>query len=290
MVRVARVRGRAALSGEKSSNQSSYPERRSGEARGRQGRRESLDFAWRIRNTTYLLPYLHADELPGHANTYPGRSHASRRHRVQASLRSDIAPRTPGRTERDERHCSLPAAMQITVGSYVRIEEQCRTRAVRGLLCRVQALECRRLSAFVPTQFAKVRVLGLEEHIQGDAPEWWMPCSSICYVADASSCIGTQDAQAAASGFLPFLFGCNRLSTAAIESSLEVSRVRWQMMSVASRLRQVRACAQGLRSPSRRPGRPAPAAFCVGAEGASPLTDLGTAHPVTGAVSLHRPR
>ena len=79
--------------------------------------------------------------------------------------------RTRGRTERDERHCSLPAAMQITVGSYVRIDEQCRTRAVRGLLCRVQALQCRRLSAFVPTQFAKVRVLGLEEHIQGDAPE-----------------------------------------------------------------------------------------------------------------------
>ena len=52
--------------------------------------------------------------------------------------------------------------MQITVGSYVRIDEQCRTRAVRGLLCRVQALQCRRLSAFVPTQFAKVRVLGLE--------------------------------------------------------------------------------------------------------------------------------
>ena len=181
--------------------------------------------------------------------------------------------------------------MQITVGSYVRIDEQCRTRAVRGLLCRVQALECRRLSAFMPTsQFAQVRVLGLEEHIQGDAPEWWMPCSSICYVADASSCIGTQDAQAAASGFLPFLFGCNRLSTAAIESSLEVSRVRWQMMSVASRLRQVRACAQDLRSPSRRPGRPAPAAFCVGAAGASPRTALGTAHPVTGAVSLHRPR
>ena len=176
--------------------------------------------------------------------------------------------------------------MQITVGSYVRIDEQCRTRAVRGLLCRVQALQCRRLSAFVPTQFAKVRVLGLEEHIQGDAPEWWMPCSSICYVADASSCIGTQDAQAAASGFLPFLLGCNRLSTAAIESSLEVSRVRWQMMSVASRLRQARACAQDLRSPSRRP----PAAFCVGAEGASTPTDLGTAHPVTGAVSLHRPR
>ena len=202
----------------------------------------------------------------GHANTYPAWSVT----RVTAS--PSVAAvghraRTPRRTERDERHCSLPAAMQITVGSYVRIDEQCRTRAVRGLLCRVQALQCRRLSAFVPTQFAKVRVLGLEEHIQGDAPEWWMPCSSICYVADASSCIGTQDAQAAASGFLPFLFGCNRLSTAAIESSLEVSRVRWQMMSVASRLRQARACAQDLRSPSRRPGRPPPAAFWRGSGG-----------------------
>ena len=172
--------------------------------------------------------------------------------------------------------------MQITVGSYVRIDEQCRTRAVRGLLCRVQALECRRLSAFMPTaHFAQVRVLGLEEHIQGDAPEWWMPCSSICHVADASSCIGTQDAQAAASGFQPFLFGCNRLST--IESSLEVSRVRWQMMSVASRLRQARACA--LRSPSRRPGRPGAGGVAFIPYG---FTDFGTAHPITGAVSLHR--
>ena len=140
------------------------------------------------------------------------------------------------------------------------------------------------MSAFMPTsQFAQVRVLGLEEHIHGDAPEWWMPCSSICYVADASSCIGTQDAQAAASGFLPFLFGCNRLSTAAIESSLEVSRVRWQMMSVASRLRQARACAQDLASERRR-GRRLPAV--LRGSGASTLTDLGTAHPVTGAVSL----
>ena len=250
-------------------------------------------FSLGTQNTTYLT-FLLKPGYCSHANTYPPKYIPTSVTRVTASQASLAAvghrARTLGRTERDERHCSLPAAMQITVGSYVRIDEQCRTRAVRGLLCRVQALQCRRLSAFVPTQFAKVRVLGLEEHIQGDAPEWWMPCSSICYVADASSCIGTQDAQAAASGFLPFLLGCNRLSTAAIESSLEVSRVRWQMMSVASRLRQARACAQDLRSPSRRPGRPPLAAFCVGAEGASPLTDLGAAHPVTGAVSLHQAR
>ena len=78
--------------------------------------------------------------------------------------------------------------MQITVGSYVRIHEHRRNRVVRGLLCRVQALEFRRLS-FVPTQFAQVRVLGLEEHIQGDAPEWWMPCSAMRYVGDAASCM-----------------------------------------------------------------------------------------------------
>jgi hypothetical protein len=149
-----------------------------------------------------------------------------------------------------ERHSSPSSAMQVTVGSYVRIHEQCRNRAVRGLLCRVQALEFRlRLSTFVPMQqYAQVRVLGLEEHIQGDTPEWWMPCSAMRYVGDASSCIGTHDAQAAARCFLPFLFGCDRLSTGAIESSLEVSHVQWKMMSVAARLRQARA--------SLRPGPP----------------------------------
>jgi hypothetical protein len=141
-----------------------------------------------------------------------------------------------------ERHCSLPAAMQITVGSYVRINEQCRNRAVRGLLCRVQALECRRLSAIVPTQFAQVRVLWPED-IQGDAPEWWTPCSAIRYVGDASSCIGTHDAQAAARCFLPF-----RLSTGAIECSLEVPHVPSRMVSVAARLRQARACSHVLRA------------------------------------------
>ena len=140
--------------------------------------------------------------------------------------------------------------MQITVGSYVRINEQCRNRAVRGLLCRVQALECRRLSTIVPTQFAQVRVLGIEEHTQGDATEWWTPCSAIRYVGDASSC-GTHDAQAAARCFLPF-----QLSTGTIECSQEVP----QTMSVAARLRQARACTQVLRGrvsirqehPSRR--------------------------------------
>ena len=148
-----------------------------------------------------------------------------------------------GRTSRcsagtaHERHCSPTIAMQITVGSYVRINEQCRNRAVRGLLCRVQALECRRLSTIVPTQFAQVRVLGVEEHTQGDATEWWTPCSAIRYVGDASSC-GTHDAQAAARCFLPF-----QLSTGTIECSLEVP----QRMSVAARLRQARSCTQVLR-------------------------------------------
>ena len=150
--------------------------------------------------------------------------------------------RAPQQPQQNERHCSLPAVMQITVGSYVRINEQCRNRAVRGLLCRVQALECRRLSAIVPTQFAQVRVLGLEEHIQGDAPEWWTPCSAIRYVGDALSCIGTHDGQAAARCFLPF-----QLSTGAIECSLEVPQVPSRMASVAARLRQARACSHILR-------------------------------------------
>ena len=150
--------------------------------------------------------------------------------------------RAPQQPQQNERHCSLPAVMQITVGSYVRINEQCRNRAVRGLLCRVQALECRRLSAIVPTQFAQVRVLGLEEHIQGEAPEWWTPCSEIRYVGDAFSCIGTHDGQAAARCFLPF-----QLSTGAIECSLEVPQVPSRMASVAARLRQARACSHILR-------------------------------------------
>jgi len=197
-----------------------------------------------------------------------------------------------------ERHSSPSSAMQVTVGSYVRIHEQCRNRAVRGLLCRVQALEFRlRLSTFVPMQqYAQVRVLGLEEHIQGDAPEWWMPCSAMRYVGDASSCIGTHDAQAAARCFLPFLFGCDRLSTGAIESSLEVSHVQWKMMSVAARLRQARA--------SLRPGPPRarPVAGWEPEKGARghrhgqcirdhcrPIDSPGlSAHPVAGAVSLHR--
>ena len=192
--------------------------------------------------------------------------------------------------------------MQITVGSYVRIHEHPRNRVVRGLLCRVQALEFRRLSAFVPTQFAQVRVLGLEEHIQGDAPEWWMPCSAMRYVGDAASCIGTHDAQAAARCFLPFLFGCDRLSTGAIESSLEVSLVQWQMMSVAARLRQARACAQDLRGcvllprgtlaglRRERVGRAHGHGHASCARDYSLPADMCglSAHPVTGAVSLHR--
>ena len=187
--------------------------------------------------------------------------------------------------------------MQITVGSYVRINEQCRNRAVRGLLCRVQALECRRSSAFVPTQFAQVRVLGLEEHIQGDAPEWWMPCSAIRYVGDASSCIGTQDAQAAARCFLPFLLSRSHLSagvtlyanrrdsleaSACFQSSLEVPHVQWTMTSVAARLRQARACLRPLRrehlGKAQQP-----------AHGSSSLRSGLSAHPVSGAVTLHLP-
>ena len=143
-----------------------------------------------------------------------------------------------------ERRCPLPAAMQITVGSYVRINEQCRNRAARGLLCRVQALERRRLSAIVPTQFAQVRVLGLDEHIQGDAPEWWTPCSEIRYVGDESSCIGTHEAaEAAARCFLPFW-----LSAGALECSLEVPRVPSRLAGVAARLRRARHCSNnGLR-------------------------------------------
>ena len=143
-----------------------------------------------------------------------------------------------------ERCCPPPAAMQITVGSYVRINEQCRNRAARGLLCRVQALERRRLSAIVPTQFAQVRVLGLDEHIQGDAPEWWTPCSEIRYVGDESSCIGTHEAaEAAARCFLPFW-----LSAGALGCSLEVPRVPSRLADVAARLRRARPCSNnGLR-------------------------------------------
>ena len=205
------------------------------------------------------------------------------------------------RQHTSERHCSLPAAMQITVGSYVRIHEHRRNRVVRGLLCRVQALEFRRLS-FVPTQFAQVRVLGLEEHIQGDAPEWWMPCSAMRYVGDAASCIGTHDAQAAARCFLPFLFG----STGTIESSLEVSLVQWTMMSVAARLRQARACAQDVRGcvllprgtlaglRRERVGRAhghghghGHASYARDYSLPADMCGL-SAHPVTGAVILHR--
>lgn len=136
-----------------------------------------------------------------------------------------------------ERRCPLPTAMQITVGSYVRINEQCRNRAARGLLCRVQALERRRLSAIVPTQFAHVRVLGLDEH---DAPEWWTPCSEIRYVGDEFSCIGTHEAaEEAARCFLPF-----RLSAGAVECSLEVSRVPSRVGGVAARLRRARPCSR----------------------------------------------
>ena len=65
-----------------------------------------------------------------------GHARQTRRVRSVTHSRSDAVNTWDG------RHCSVPAAMQITVGSYVRIDEQCRTRAVRGLLCRVQALEC----------------------------------------------------------------------------------------------------------------------------------------------------
>jgi hypothetical protein len=132
--------------------------------------------------------------------------------------------------------------MKITVGSYVRINEQCRNRAARGLLCRVQALECRRLSAIVPTQFAHVRVLGLDEHVEGDAPEWWTPCSEIRYVGDEPSCIGTHEAgEAAARCFLPF-----RLSAGAVECSLEVPRVPSRAAGVTARLRRARPCSNNV--------------------------------------------
>ena len=165
-----------------------------------------------------------------------GPTEASRRTASQGSLER------PQHTR--ERRCPLPAAMQITVGSYVRINEQCRNRAARGLLCRVQALERRRLSAIVPTQFAQVRVLGLDEHIQGDAPEWWTPCSEIRYVGDESSCIGTHEAaEAAARCFLPFW-----LSAGALGCSLEVPRVPSRLADVAARLRRARPCSNnGLR-------------------------------------------
>ena len=103
-------------------------------------------------------------------------------------------------------------------------------------------------------------------------------------------------AQAAARCSLPFLFGCDRLSTGAIESSLEVSHVQWKMMSVAARLRQARA--------SLRPGPPRarPVAGWEPEKGARghrhgqcirdhcrPIDSPGlSAHPVAGAVSLHR--
>ena len=170
------------------------------------------------------------------------------------------------------------ATMAIAIGSYVQINEQSRNRAIRGLFGRVQALRSRGT-----VRYAQVSVLGLDEHIQGDTPVWWMPCLVLHCLGEEATCIDPGDAEAAARPFLPFLFMGASTSTEAIEASVEPlppASVRRELIRVKDRLRQASGLGQSRSRPNGPLGRPL-------ANGVTPRRDASVPHAATGAVVLH---
>ena len=107
------------------------------------------------------------------------------------------------------------ARMDLETGSFVRINEHSRNKVLRGLIGRVHDVGCRG-----PIAYCQVGVLGLDEHVQGSAPLWWMP--AVVLTPLGVDDVDPMEAEEAARTFLPFMFGRWRHSTATIEASVAI--------------------------------------------------------------------
>ena len=84
------------------------------------------------------------------------------------------------------------------VGSYVVVNELSRNKTLRDLHGRVVGVKLR---GSVP--YAQVAVIGLEDHLQGDQPMWWLPALVLTCVDESVVDPSNISMESSASGQTP---------------------------------------------------------------------------------------